>query len=96
MPSLKNPKADLRNSYGKSFEISLIVSLAVLIAAFKFSPQYSTAEQLKDEAPELISVEDITNTVQKRKIPPPPKAPKPVDPTSNEDIVEESCVFEQY
>jgi protein TonB len=89
MPSLKNPKADLRNSYRKSFEISLIVSLAVLIAAFKFSPQYSTAEQLKDEAPELISVEDITNTVQKRKIPPPPKAPKPVDPTSNEDIVED-------
>jgi len=84
MPSLKNPKADLRKSYHKSFEISLIISLATLIAAFKFSPQTSTVEQLKDGVPELITVEDIINTVQKPELPLPPKAPTPVDPTSND------------
>ena len=88
MPSLKNPKADLRKSYLRTFEISLIVSLATIIVAFKFSPKSLTVEQLKDGVPELITVEDIIHTVQKPNIPPPPKTPKPVDPTSNEDIVE--------
>ena len=89
MPSLKNPKADLRKSYLRTFEISLIISLATLIVAFKFSPESSTVEQLKNGVPELITVEDIINTIQKPNIPPPPKAPKPVDPTSNEDIMED-------
>ena len=38
MPSLKNPKADLRKLYNRTLKISLIVSLTIIIAAFKFSP----------------------------------------------------------
>jgi len=88
MPSLKNPKADLRKSYLRTFEISLIVSLATIIVAFKFSPQSSTVEQLKDGLPELITVEDIINTVQKPNIPPPPKAPQIIT-ASTDDIVDD-------
>jgi len=76
MPSLKNPKADLRRGYHRTFEVSLILSLSVLIVAFKFSPKSSGIEQLKDEIPELITVEDIINTIQKPDIPPPPKTPE--------------------
>ena len=88
MPSIKNPKADLRKSYLRTFEISLIVSLATIIVAFKFSPQSSTVEQLKDGVPELITVEDIINTVQRPDIPPPPKAPQIIT-ASTDDIVED-------
>jgi protein TonB len=76
MPSLKKPKADLRKFYQRTFEISLIISLVAIIAAFKFSPNSSTVELIKDSTPELITVEDIINTIQKPNIPPPPKAPQ--------------------
>lgn len=76
MPSLKNPKADLRKLYYRTFEISLIIALVILIAAFKFSPDASIIELINPEKPDLITVEDIINTVQKPDIPPPPKAPQ--------------------
>jgi len=75
MPSLKSPKADLRKLYYRAFEISLIVSLTTIIVAFKFSPQASNIEIIKDGTPELITVEDIINTVQKPKPPEPPIVP---------------------
>ncbi len=47
MPSLKNPKADLRKIYHRTFELSLILSLAVIVAAFKFSPQATESELIE-------------------------------------------------
>lgn len=76
MPSLKNPKADLRKFYHRTFEVSLILSLAVIVAAFKFSPQATESELLNEGTQEIIKIEDIINTVQKPDIPPPPKAPQ--------------------
>ncbi len=77
MPSLKNPKADLRKFYYRSFEISLIISLAAIIVAFKFSPQLSKTELLSEGIQEIIKIDEIINTVQKPDIPPPPKVPEP-------------------
>ena len=91
MPSLINPKADLKKTYHRTFEISLILSISVLIAAFKFSPKSSGKEQLKNEIPELITVEDILNTVQKPNIPPPPKAPQIIS-ASIDDVPEDILV----
>jgi len=88
MPSLKNPKADLRKFYYRSFEISLIISLAAIIVAFKFSPQLSKTELLSEGIQEIIKIDEIINTVQKPDIPPPPKVPEPIDLTSNEDFME--------
>ncbi|OGU69643.1 MAG: hypothetical protein A2W30_03975, partial [Ignavibacteria bacterium RBG_16_36_9] len=76
MPSLKNPKADLRKLYYRTFEVSLILSLAVIVAAFKFSPPAAKIESVKTDPQEIIKIEDIINTVQKPDIPPPPKAPQ--------------------
>jgi len=81
MPSLKNPKADLRKLYHRTFEVSLIVSLAVIVAAFKFSPQATESELLNEGTQEIIKIEDIVNTVQKPDIPPPPKAPQIIEAT---------------
>lgn len=90
MPTLKNYKVDLRKRYHRAFEISLIISLAAIIAAFKYSPHSSKVEVLKDAIPELITVEDILNTVQKPDIPSPPKAPQIIAATVDDlpdDIV---------
>lgn len=76
MPSLKNPKVDLRKFYYRTFEVSLIISLVSIIAAFKFSPPISDTEFLSEGTQEIITAEDIINTVQKPDIPPPPKAPQ--------------------
>ena len=90
MPSIKNPKADLRKLYQRTFEVSLIVSLAVMVAAFKFSPQATESELLNERTQEIIKIEDIANTVQKPDVPPPPKAPQIITATIDdlaEDII---------
>jgi protein TonB len=76
MPSLKKPDYDLRRLYSRSLEISLIVSLVTIIAAFRFSPQLLDTGIIEKNLPELIKVEDIINTIQKPKIPPPPQVPQ--------------------
>jgi protein TonB len=76
MPSLKNPKADLRKLYNRTLKISLTVSLATIFAAFKFSPYTSKSELLINKPQEIIKIDEIVSTVQKTKVPPPPKAPE--------------------
>jgi protein TonB len=88
MPSLKNPKADLRKLYNRTLKISLIVSLTIIIAAFKFSPDSSKTQSSINKPQEIIKIDDIINTVQKPDIPPPPKIPEPIDLTSNEYLIE--------
>ncbi|HSW55963.1 MAG TPA: energy transducer TonB [Ignavibacteriaceae bacterium] len=86
MPSLKNPKADLRKLYYRTFEVSLIVSLAVIVAAFKFSPQATESELLNEGTQEIIKIEDIINTVQKPDVPPLPKAPQLIEATVDNPV----------
>jgi periplasmic protein TonB len=76
MPSLKNPKADLRKLYNRTIKVSLIVSLAIIIAAFKYSPYSSQVESIINKPQEVIKIDEIVSTIQKPDIPPPPKAPE--------------------
>ncbi len=80
----KNPKFDLKLKYRRTFEISMIAALVLLIAAFKFFPQMKT-EAVKIEAPqELVNVEDIASTKQENRPPPPPKPPIPIEAPSDD------------
>ncbi len=80
----KNPKVDLKRKYSRVFEISLIISLALLIVAFKFFPTIK-GKKLKIQGPqELVNVEDIINTKQETAPPPPPKPPIPIEAPSDE------------
>jgi len=84
----KYPKADLRAKYKQVFELSLILSLALLIIAFKFFPMLE-AQQVTMEGPqELFTVEDIQHTKQENRPPPPPKPPIPIEAPS-EDVLED-------
>ena len=84
MPSIKNPKADLRKLYNRTLKIGLIVSLALIIGAFKFSPYSSKSELLINKPQEIIKIDEIVSTVQKPNIPPPPKAPQIIAASIND------------
>lgn len=84
----KNPKVDLRLKYQRVFEISIIISLALMIVAFKFFPTFDK-EEVKLEGPqELVNVEDVVNTKQESAPPPPPKPPIPIEAPAD-DVLED-------
>jgi protein TonB len=86
--NLKNPIADLRAKYGKVFEISIILSLAIMIVAFKFFPKLEKSQVDLEGPQELFTVEDIQHTKQENRPPPPPKPPIPIEAPS-EDVLED-------
>jgi protein TonB len=88
MAIVKTKKADLMAKYRRVFELSLILSLALLIVAFKFFPDFK-GKEMKFEGPqELFKVEDIQQTRQENKPPPPPKPPIPIEAPSS-DVLED-------
>ena len=84
---LKNPIADLRLKYKRAFEISLIIALVIMIAAFKFFPEMKGGEVQLEGTQELFTVEDIQQTKQENR-PPPPKPPIPIEAPSD-DVLED-------
>ena len=76
MPIYKTSKADLRGKYKRTLEVSVIVSLIFLIAAFKFSPQKIKSEKFEKPVTDVISVINIIPTKQLE----PPSKNKPVIP----------------
>lgn len=88
MALIKTPKADLRSKYQKIFEISLIISLAVLILAFKFFPHLEPAKELQQTTQDLFKVEDVQQTKQENRPPPPPKPAIPIAAPS-EDVLQD-------
>jgi len=84
----KNPKADLKRKYQRYWEISLIISLTMLIVAFKFFPEFKQ-EVLDIDAPqELIMTEDVEATKQETAPPPPPKPPIPIE-APTDDVLDD-------
>ena len=87
MQVLKNFKSNLRAKYSRYVKLSLIFTLALIIAAFKFSPPNVIPEPIQIDSTIWITVEDIENTIQKPKPPPPPQ-PEPLLANLDEDARE--------
>lgn len=73
----KNPKYDLKRTYKCVLELSIIISLSLLIAAFKYFPDIGISGSFK------ITPQDIAETIpvpetEQHQVPPPP--PKPIIP----------------
>ena len=98
MPTIKNYKADLRGKSRKYFEISLILSLSVLIAAFKLAPKDGNTNENYNPPQELITIENIINTIQKLKPPELPARPKIIEVQTDgviEDLILEDVSINQ-
>jgi protein TonB len=79
----KNPKADLKKHYKRVLETSFIIALSVLIFAFKYFPEFKTAEASLESTQELVNVEDVVQTKQETAPPPPPKPAIPIEAPSD-------------
>lgn len=84
MPLKRTKAADLMAKYKRVFEISLILSLFLMIVAFKFFPDLSGSGVKMEGPQELFQVEDIQQTKQENRPPPPPKPPIPIEAPSDE------------
>lgn len=82
----KNPDVDLRLKYNKTFEVGLIISLALMIVAFKFFPDLQGPKVILKASQELVDVEDIDVTKQENRPPPPPKPLIPIEAPSDEAL----------
>ncbi len=85
----KTEKADIKHKTRRWFEISLCISLLLIIGAFKFFPSLEQKEVILKAEQEVVKVEDVENTRQENRPPPPPRPPIPIEAPSDaalEDI----------
>lgn len=64
---------------GKLYEISLAVTLLIVIVGFKFFPFEFEKPKVVIASRENVTVEDIEQTRQENRPPPPPKPPVPIE-----------------
>jgi len=87
-----NRKNDLRSTYLIRLEIGLILSLLILISAFKLDIQPAEKEDLVIiDRQEEVFVEEIVQTKQELKVPPPPKPVIPVE-VPNDEVIENEVI----
>jgi protein TonB len=88
MAVVKTAKADIKAKARRYFEISLIVALILVTAAFAFFPDLEREAVAIDASDEIVKVEDIENTRQENRPPPPPRPPIPIE-APNSDAIED-------
>lgn len=86
----KEDKADLRKRYPIFIEVGLVVSLLLLILAFRLDIQKDSDFQVVMEEQEVVEMEEVQQTKQEVKPPPPPRPPVPVEVPNDEIIEDES------
>ncbi len=78
MSIYKTKKADLKGKYKIHLEISFILTLLILIAAFKYVPREKAVEKPKtNNGPDITVVDYVEPTKQKPQL---PELPKPTEP----------------
>jgi len=87
----KNPRVDLRGQYKGVFEKALILSLAIHLFIFltytevEVKPYETMAKQV------VVEVQDIPETQQLKKLPPPPRPAVPIE-SESEDLPEDVTI----
>ncbi len=84
----KNPKADLRSTYGIFVEVGMVVSLLLLILAFRANIHRQGDLEIESLEQEVVQMEEILVTKQIVKPPPPPRPPVPVE-VPNDEIIDD-------
>lgn len=85
----KTEEADLRKRYPLYIEIGLIVTLILLIVAFRINWRPEQGVQFVVEEQEVVQMEEIVQTRQEVAPPPPPRPPVPVE-VPDETTLEEA------
>jgi protein TonB len=89
----KNPEANLKLKYRKVIELSMILSLVIMLLVFQTLRAISLDEAESKTVDIEIEVTDIPPTEQFKRPPPPPKPSIPI-PTESEDVPEDLTIDE--
>lgn len=98
MAIVKSKKADLNIHYKKYFQISVILVLFLLIAAFKYAPAFNLKPKIVEKTTEWIDLEKIAKTKQP---PLPPVLNRPQTPqitisdTPDDIFIEPTDIFDR-
>ena len=84
----KTDKADLRKRYPLFIEIGMVMTLAVLIVAFRLDMSVDDTFEVQLQEQEVVQMEEILQTQQIEKPPPPPRPPVPVE-VPNDEVLED-------
>lgn len=84
----KNPKVDLRRTYSLVVQVGMVLSLLILILAFRVNLDAGEAMDIETIDQEVVQMEEILQTKQIQKPPPPPRPPVPVE-VPNDEILED-------
>jgi len=87
----KTQKADLRRRYPVFAEIGLIVSLVLLIVAFKVRYKPENEFVIPEQEQVVVQMEEIEQTQQIEKPPPPPRPPVPIE-VPNDEVLEDEAL----
>ncbi len=90
----KKKGADLRSQYPLYVEIGLVLSLAILIVAFRVNLTTQNSFQVQMEEQETVDMKQIQQTQQEEEPPPPPKPPVPQEVPNDEVIEQEDVDFD--
>jgi protein TonB len=81
----KYPQADIRRTYRKVFWISVGISALLHVVLFALFPSFEPKAYAKSQQPIIIQLEEIPETKQERKPPPPARPVVPIA-TDNPDV----------
>ncbi len=82
----KTNKANIKQDYGLFVQVGLVITLLLLVLAFRASWQTGEVENLAPQEQEQIEMEEIIRTEQIERPPPPPKPPEPVEVPDEEEL----------
>lgn len=80
----KTDKADIKRRYPLYVEIGMVLTLAVLIVAFRLDMSVDDSFEVQLAEQEVVQMEEIQQTQQIEKPPPPPRPPVPVEVPDDE------------
>ncbi len=84
----KTEKADLRRRYPIYVEIGMVLTLLILIGAFRANFRGDDTFDMVMQEQEVVQMEEIQQTQQIEKPPPPPRPPVPVE-VPDDEILED-------
>lgn len=87
----KTGKADLRSRYPLFAELGLIISLVLLIVAFKVRYNPESEFIIPEQEQVVVQMEEIEQTQQIEKPPPPPRPPVPIE-VPNDEVLEDEAL----
>jgi len=87
----KTEEANLREEYPVWIQLGLVVALSILLIGFSWDLQNQQQFQVDLEEQDVVEMEEVQQTKQEVKPPPPPKPPVPME-VPNDEIIEDQNV----